>query len=188
MRDKQQYKTVTIEYRAPRRKDWIDLVVDIEYHENHILLRYYETLDRLDTKIITMNEVDNIQINDMDYLDAERAKMFISERTAGTDFEKIRFFPYNDDTSRVTITSHRKAYPAEFTYDRVSRMERKWDHDLRGHKILIHTIHNDAGLVWSGIDAIYVFDESDIRSIKIERTEMKDIIVNVNGGKYDAES
>lgn len=185
MRDKQQYKTVTIEYIAPRRKDWIDLVVDIEYHENYILLRYYETLDRLDTKIITMNEVDNIQVNDMNYFDAEKAKMFISERTAGTDFEKIRFFPYNNDISRVTIVSHRKIDHTEFRFDRVFKMERKWDHDLRGHKILIYTVHKDAGLVWSGIDAIYVFAEDDIKSILIERSGIKDIKVNVNGGKYD---
>lgn len=36
-----------------------------------------------------------------------------------------------------------------------------------------------------GIDAIYVFDESDVKSLIIGRTGMKDIKVNVNGGKYD---
>lgn len=185
MREKQQYKTVTIEYIGPRRKDWIDLVTDVEYHESYILLRYHETLDRLDTKIIAMTEVDNIQVNDMDYLDAERAKMFIAERTAGTDFEKIRFFPYNNDVSRVTIVSYRKIDHTEFRFDRVFKMERKWDHDLSGHKILIYTVHKDAGLVWSGIDAIYVFAEDDIKLMVIERTGMEKIKVNVNGGKYD---
>lgn len=39
--------------------------------------------------------------------------------------------------------------------------------------------------MWSGIEAIYVFDESDVKSLIIGRTGMKDIKVNVNGGKYD---
>ena len=67
----------------------------------------------------------------------------------------------------------------------IGLIERKWDHDILGHRILIHTIHKDAGLVWGGIDAIYVFDESDVKSLIIGRTGMKDIKVNVNGGKYD---
>lgn len=183
-----QYKYVVITRNDLKKGECVEMVTDIRYFVSYIVVTYMKTIDEEETLIIPMDGVAKISVGDIKELDAKRKLMHIAERTAGIDFEKIRFFPYNDDTSRVTITSHRKAYPTEFTYDRVSRMERKWDHDLRSHKILIHTIHNDAGLVWSGIDAIYVFDESDIRSIKIERTEMKDIIVNVNGGKYDAES
>ena len=185
MRDKQQYKTVTIEYCEPRRKDWIDLVTDVEYHPAYVRIRYYDKLDRLDTKIITMNNVDNIIVEDMSTLDAEKAKMYAAERTAGTDFEKIRFFPYNDEKAKVTIFTHRSIDATHFEFDRVKGIERKWNHDLRGYEIRITNIHEDAGLVWSGIDCVYIFDERDVKAILIERTGMKDIKVNVNGGKYE---
>lgn len=83
------------------------------------------------------------------------------------------------------MTSFRNIDHKDFTFEKVTKIERKWDHDILGERILIHTIHEKAGLVWSGIEAIYVFDESDVKSLIIGRTGMKDIKVNVNGGKYD---
>lgn len=91
----------------------------------------------------------------------------------------------NGNYSKITLIPLRNIDHKDFTFEKVTKIERKWDHDILGHRILIHTIHKDAGLVWSGIDAIYVFDESDVKSLIIGRTGMKDIKVNVNGGKYD---
>lgn len=91
----------------------------------------------------------------------------------------------NGDYSKITLIPLRNIDHKDFTFEKVTSIERKWDHDILGHRILIHTIHKDAGLVWSGIEAIYVFDESDVKSLIIGRTGMKDIKVNVNGGKYE---
>ena len=91
----------------------------------------------------------------------------------------------NGDYSKITLIPLRNIDHKDFTFEKVTKIERKWDHDILGHRILIHTIHKNAGLVWGGIDAIYVFDESDVKSLIIGRTGMKDIKVNVNGGKYD---
>ena len=47
-----------------------------------------------------------------------------------------------------------------------------------------HVVLKD-GVVHHYPSSSYVFDESDVKSLIIGRTGMKDIKVNVNGGKYD---
>lgn len=66
--------------------------------------------------------------------------MHLAEQTAGNDFTRIRFNPWNGDKSIVTVTSFRNIDHKDFTFEKVT---------------------------------------------KIGRTGMKDIKVNVNGGKYD---
>lgn len=91
----------------------------------------------------------------------------------------------NGDRSIVSVTSCRNTVSGDFHFEKVTKIERKWDHDRRGHNIVIHTIHKDPGPVWSGVEAMYIFDESDIKSLLIGRSGMKDIKVDVNGGRYN---
>lgn len=185
MSESKQYKTVAITYAENKPLEFILLVTNIEYRESYIKIEYRETIHKDGVKNIAMRDIKNIAITELDEFAANETLMYLAEKTAGTDFTQIRFNPWNGDRSIVTVTSFRNIDHKDFTFEKVTKIERKWDHDILGHRILIHTIHKDAGLVWSGIDAIYVFDESDVKSLIIRRTGMKDIKVNVNGGKYD---
>lgn len=185
MRNEPQYKTVAITYADDKPLEFILLVTDISYHDSYIKVEYRETIHKDGVKIIAMRDIKNIAITELDEFEANKTLMYLAEKTAGTDFTQIRFNPWNGDRSIVTVTSFRNIDHKDFTFEKVTKIERKWDHDIMGHRILIHTIHKNAGLVWSGIEAIYVFDESDVKSLIIGRTGMKDIKVNVNGGKYD---
>lgn len=185
MRNEPQYKTVAITYSDDKPLEFILLVKDISYHDSYIKVEYRETIHKDGVKIIAMRDIKNIAITELDEFEANETLMHLAEQTAGTDFTQIRFNPWNGDRSIVTVTSFRNIDHKDFTFEKVTKIERKWDHDILGERILIHTIHKNAGLVWSGIEAIYVFDESDVKSLIIGRTGMKDIKVNVNGGKYD---
>ena len=173
MRNEKQYKTVAITYADDKPLEFILLVTDISYHDSYIKVEYKETIHKDGVKIIAMRDIKNITITELDEFEANKTLMYLAEQTAG------------GDRSIVTVVSYRNIDHKDFTFEKVTNIERKWDHDIMGHRILIHTIHKDAGLVWSGIEAIYVFDESDVKSLIIGRTGMKDIKVNVNGGKYD---
>lgn len=185
MIEDKQYKTVAIKYSDDKPTDLILLVTDISYHDAYIKIQYMESIDKEETKIVAMNGVKDIVISELDKFDAHRTLMHLAERTAGTDFTKIMFNPCNGDKSIVSVTSCRNTVSGDFHFEKVTKIERKWDHDRRGHNIVIHTIHKDPGPVWSGVEAIYIFDESDIKSLLIGRSGMKDIKVDVNGGKYN---
>lgn len=185
MIDDKQYKDIAITYSDDKPKDLILLVTDITYHDSYIKIQYMESIDKENTKIIAMNGVKSIAIRELDKFDANKTLMYLAEKTAGNDFTKIRFNPWDGDRSMVTVVSSRQMVAKDFHFEQVTKIERKWDHDIRGHKIIIHTIFEKPSPVWSGIDATYVFDESDVKSLIIGRTGMKDIKVNVNGGKYD---
>ncbi len=184
MLEDKQYKTVAITYSDDKPMDMILLVTDISYHDTFIKIQYMESIDKEETKIIAMNGVKDIAISELDKFDAHRTLMHLAERTAGTDFTKIMFNPWNGDRSIVTVVSSRNTVTSDFHFEKVIKIERKWDHDRRGHNIVIHTIHEDPGPVWSGVEAIYIFDESDIKSLLIGRSGMRDIKVDVNGGRY----
>lgn len=186
-----QYKTVTIEYRAPRRIDFIELVTDITYHGTYIVVTYLETIDKEATRIITMNDIEEISIKELNKYDVNRTLMLLSERTAGEDFTKLKFCPWDGAKSSVTLNvygRYRQTELAAYTFDKVTKIERKWSHDLRGHEILIHFLDVDRHVVLNGVGQIVVFAEEDIKSMLIQRTDMPDKKININGGKYDAES
>lgn len=185
MLEDKQYKTVAIAYSDDKPTDLILLVTDISYHDTYIKIQYMDAIDKEETKIIAMNDIKNIRISELDKFDAHKTLMYLAERTAGTDFTKIMFNPWDGDRSIVNVTSCRCTVYEDFHFEKVIKIERKWDHDRRGHNIVIHTIHKDPGPVWSGVEATYIFDESDIQSLVIVRSGMRDIKVNVNGGKYD---
>ena len=191
MRDKQQYKTVIIEYHEPSRTDFIELVTDITYHDTYIVVTYLETIDTEETRIITMNNIKEISIKELNKYDVNKSLMVLSERTAGTDFTKLKFRPWDGAKSSVTLNvygRYRKPELAAYTFDQVTKIERKWNHDLRGHEILIHMLDIDQHVVMNGVGQIVVFAEEDIKSMLIQRTDIPDKTININGGKYDAES
>lgn len=179
-----QYKYVVITRNDLKKGECIEMVTDIRYFVSYIAVTYMKTIDEEETLIIPMDGVAKISVGDIKELDAKRKLMHIAERTAGTDFTKIRFNPWDGDRSMVTVVSSRRMVDKDFHFEQVTKIERKWDHDIRGHKIIIHTIFEKPSPVWSGIDATYVFDESDVETLIIGRTGMKDMKVNVNGGKY----
>ena len=104
MLEDKQYKTVAITYSDDKPTDLILLVTDISYHDAYIKIQYMASIDKEETKIIAMNGVKNIAIRELDKFDAHITLMHLAERTAGTDFTKIMFNPWNGDRSIVTYS------------------------------------------------------------------------------------
>ena len=186
-----QYKYAVITRNDLKKGECIEMVTDIRYFVSYIAVTYMKTIDEEETLIIPMDGVAKISVGDMKELDAKRKLMHIAERTAGTDFTKLKFCPWDGAKSSVTLNvygRYRKLELAAYTFDQVTKIERKWNHDLRGHEILIHFLDVDKHVVMNGVGQIVVFAEEDIKSMLIQRTDMPDKTININGGKYDAES
>lgn len=47
----------------------------------------------------------------------------------------------NGNYSKITLIPLRNIDHKDFTFEKVTKIERKWDHDILGERILIHTIH-----------------------------------------------
>lgn len=188
MIEDKQYRTVAITYSDDKTTDLIMLVTNISYYSSYIKIQYMESIDKEATKIVAMNGVKDIAISELDKFDAHRSLMYLAERTAGTDFTKLKFCPWDGAKSSVTLNMYgryRKPELSAYTFNAVTKIERKWNHDLRAHEILIYMLDIDQHAVMNGVGQIVVFAEEDIKSMLIQRTDMPDKTININGGKYN---
>nr|DAW03735.1 MAG TPA: hypothetical protein [Caudoviricetes sp.] len=80
MLEDKQYKKVAITYSDDKPTDLILLVTDISYYSSYIKIHFMESIDKEGTKIIAMNGVKGIAIDELDKFDAHRTLMHLAER------------------------------------------------------------------------------------------------------------
>nr|DAV42846.1 MAG TPA: hypothetical protein [Caudoviricetes sp.] len=71
-----------------------------------------------------------------------------------------------------------------FDIDNVVKIERKWNNNLYKFAIYIHSISKASAWLTNDITNIIVFAESDVKSIRIQKSEEDDLTIIVNGGTY----
>ena len=64
------------------------------------------------------------------------------------------------------------------------RIERKWNHEIKGNELYIHTIDFGSYVGFSNIEKIIIIPEGDISKFVIQRSDHEDLEIKVNGGTY----
>nr|DAO53703.1 MAG TPA: hypothetical protein [Caudoviricetes sp.] len=185
MRD-QKFKVVSFVYKKGQSPRYavFQLVTDIKYYDNYIVIEYYNRPESTDTRIIMTDSVNKIDIADMRELDAKRAWVKMNNAICGHDFTKIAFWPFEGKKSEIDIYPLFDRNKTFLRYTKVLGIERKWNHDIRGNELWIRTREPDLNNGFSDIDRIEIIPEEDIKKFIIKRSDHEDLEIKVNGGTY----
>lgn len=182
----QKFKIVSFVYKEGCSPKFgvFSLVTDIKYYDNYIVIEYYCRPESTDTRIIMTNSVEKINIEDMREIDAKRKWAEMNNAICGHDFTKIAFWPFEGKKSEIDIYPLFDRNKTFLRYTKVLGIERKWNHDIKGNELWIHTKELDLNDGFSNIERIEIVPERDIKKFIIRRSDHEDLEINVNGGTY----
>lgn len=185
MRD-QKFKIVSFVYKEGQSPRYavFKLVTDIKYYDNYIAIEYYRRPDSKDTQIVMTDTVGKIDVEDMKELDAKRAWVEMNNAICGHDFTRIQFWPFEGKKSEIDIYPVFDRNKTFLRYTKVLGIERKWNHDIKGNELWIHTKELDLNDGFIDIERIEIIPERDIKRFIIKRTDHEDLEIKVNGGTY----
>ena len=183
----QKFKVVSFVYKEGQSPRYavFQLVTDIKYYDNYIVIEYYHRPDSTDTRIIMTDSVNKIDVADMHELDAKRAWVEMNNAICGHDFTRIAFWPFDGKKSEIEI------YPlyggqdgGYLLYTNILGIERKWNHDIKGNELYIRLIDFCKHVGFHNIEKIIIVPEEDIKKFIIKRSDHEDLEIKVNGGTY----
>ena len=183
----QKFKIVSFVYKKGQSPRYavFQLVTDIKYYDNYIVIEYYNRPESTDTRIIMIDSVNKIDIADMSELDAKRAWVKMNNAICGHDFERIKFWPFDGKKSEIQIYPRYGRHDGGYLlYTNLLGIERKWNHDIKGNELHIRLIDFGKYDGFNNIEKIIIVPEEDIKKFVIQRTDHEDLVINVNGGTY----
>lgn len=181
------FKCVYIKYKDGLGKgtDEFKLVTDIQYHNNYILIEYYDRPDKTRTRIITTDHIEGVIVDECNEFEAKREWVEMNNAICGHNFTQMKFWPFEGKNSEIHI------YPLygsqdgkRLIYTNVIGIERKWDFETSGNELHIRTIDFGSYGGFHNIENIIVVPEEDIKRFIIKRSDHEDLEIKVNGGTY----
>lgn len=183
----QKFKFVYIAYKEGNngRYGTFSLVTDIQYHNNYIVIEYYDRPDSTNTRIIMTDIIEKIDVEDMLELDAKREWVEMNNAVCGHNFTQMKFWPFEGKKSEIHIYPlYGKEDGKHLLYTNVIDIERKWDFDTGGNELYIRTIDFGKYDGFHNIEKIIIVPEEDIKKFIIKRSDHEDLEIKVNGGTY----
>jgi|GEM_PF-2495789 len=186
MLDKE-FKYVFVSYKdgLGKSSEPFMLVTDIQYHDNYILIEYYDRPDKTTTRIITTDYIQGVIVEERNKLDAERDWVKMNNAVCGHDFTRIKFCPFDGSKSEIHIYPlYGRKDGSHLVYINVLGIERKWNHDIKSNELFIRMYERNDYDGFGTIDTIAIIPETDIKKFIIKRSDHEDLEIKVNGGTY----
>lgn len=183
----QTFKIVYVEYKPSYTtiSDVFPLVTNIEYSDNYVKIEYHDRPDKTETRLIMLDTIIGIRVEEMDMFEAEKAWILMNNKSCGHDFERIMFWPFDGKKSEIHIyPRYGRQDGSHLVYTSVLDIKRKWNHDIKGNELYIRMYERNNYDGFGSIDKIVIIPECDIKKFIIKRTDHEDLVINVNGGTY----